>query len=83
MQNIFIGFFDAVGGLLKTLLPNLNNSGTGEISGAVQFIVKFIAGADYLFPVTTLFQITGIVVGYHIFLMGVWLVNWVIKLIRG
>lgn len=83
MQSLLIGFFDAIGFLINKLLPDLSNSGLSGAGDSINTIVKFIAGADYFFPVETLFQVTALVVGYHLFIMGLWLFNWIIKLIRG
>ncbi len=83
MQNLLIGFFDAIGNFLNSILPNLGDSGLSGVSDSIQTIVKFIAGADYFIPVETIFQITGIVMGYYVFVIGLWVFNWVVKLIRG
>jgi hypothetical protein len=83
LQNILIGFLDFVKSFLNTVLPNLNSGGTQNISDAVKYMITFISAANYLFPVTTLFTVIGIVMAYKIFMMALWVVNKVIKLIRG
>lgn len=83
MQSILIGFFDAIGYFINILLPNFAGDGLNGASESIQTVVTFIAGADYFFPVETLFYITGLVVSYHLFMMGLWLFNWVVKLLRG
>lgn len=83
MQGILIGLFDAIGFLINKLLPNFAGDGLASVGDSVQTVVVFIAGADYFFPVETLFQITALVVSYHVFIMGMWLFNWVVKIIRG
>lgn len=83
MTNILCSFFDFIGNLLNTLLPNMNISGLDNISSAISYIVAFISASDYLFPVTTLFQITGIVLAYRVYLFGVWVFNWIVRTVRG
>lgn len=83
MTKIFCGFFDFIGDLLNSLLPTLNGTGTQQISDGVVFFVKLISAADYLFPVSTLFQVIGIVIAYKTFMMALWVVNWVIRTVRG
>lgn len=83
MTKILCDFFDWIGSLLNSLLPNLTTNGVSNISDSVAFFVKLIGAADYLFPVSTLFQVIGIVVAYKLFMMGLWLVNWLIRTIRG
>jgi hypothetical protein len=83
MQNIIIGFFDLLGELLDSLLPHMSSNGITQITDAVQFFINLISASNYLFPVTTAFTITGIVMGYKVFMFGWWIVSKVIDLIRG
>lgn len=83
MTDTICGFFDLVGNLINSLLPTLNGTGTSQILSAVAFFVKLISAANYLFPVDTLFEVIGIVVSYKLFMMGLWVANWVIRTVRG
>lgn len=83
MQNIICGFFDLIGSLLNALLPNMNTDGMTNISEAIVYFVNLISVADYLIPVSTIFQVTGIVMSYKLFMFSTWVANKVITLIRG
>lgn len=83
MQNIICGFFDLIGSFLDSLLPNMSSNGFSQITDALTFFVSLISGADYLFPVSTLFQVIGIVMSYKVFMFSTWIANKVITLIRG
>ncbi|MNN67895.1 hypothetical protein D3C81_1835560 [compost metagenome] len=82
MTNILIGLLDFLSMILNGL-PSFSGAGTSEIGNAVLYMVKFISFANYLIPVDTILQVTMIVVGYKLTMMGIWLVNWVIHVIRG
>lgn len=83
MTNILIGLFDFLAMLLNNLLPNFSGSGTSEISSSISFFVKTISLANYLIPVNTIFTVTGLVIGYKLIMLGIWVANWVIRTVRG
>lgn len=83
MTDLLCGFFDLIGDLLNSLLPSMPTNGAGSISSAIAFFVNLIGAANYLFPVSTLFEAIGILMVYKVFNMSVWIVNWVIRTVRG
>lgn len=83
MTSILVGFFTWIGNILNSTLPNLNSGGTSNVSSAVAYVVQLISVADYLIPVDTIFEITGLVISYKIAMMAWYVVNWIIRTIRG
>ena len=83
MTNIIIGLLDFLSMLLNTMLPDFNTEGIGQISTSITYFVQTISLANYLIPVNTIFVVTGLVVGYKILMFGVWIVNWIIRTVRG
>ena len=83
MTDILIGFFDMIGSFINSVLPTLDNSGVSQISDAITFFANLIGAANYLIPVSTIFEITGILISYKLYLMGLWLFSWIVKTVRG
>lgn len=79
MTKIICNFLDFLGNSLNFLLPSISDTGVSQVSDAVLFFVKFISAADYLFPVSTLFTVIGIVVSYKLFMVSWWVINWILK----
>jgi len=83
MTNIIIGLLDFLALLLNKFLPSFNSSGTSEISTSITYFAQTIALANYLIPVNTIFTVTGLVIGYKLIMLGVWVANWIIRTVRG
>jgi hypothetical protein len=83
MTDILCGFFDMIGNFISSVLPDLSNSGISQISDSVKFFANLIGAANYLFPVSTLFEIMGIFIAFKIYTMGLWFFGWLIRTIRG
>jgi hypothetical protein len=83
LTNIIICLLDFLSFLLNKFLPNFNSGGTNEISNSITYFVQTISLANYLIPVNTIFTVTGLVIGYKLIMLGIWVANWIIRTVRG
>lgn len=83
MQEFFISLFNGIIGLLNDIVPDFNSDGASQVSSGIDTILDYIDKMNYFFPMKDLFIILGIIIAIMMSRFVLFLVNWVIKRIRG
>lgn len=75
-QAILSIYYSMTNGLIN-LMPTF--SVQQEVINGAQSFLQSMANINQIFPINTLITCLGIIIGYHMFTLGFYIVNWVIR----
>lgn len=83
MQDFFISLFNGIIGFLVDLVPDFSSNGAEKVSSGIDTIAGYMGKMSYIFPMGTVFTILSLVIAILFGRFAMFLVNLVIKRIRG
>lgn len=81
MTGIIVNVLNWLAGVITAHIPaiTLDSGVLGNVSDAIAYVLDVVAKTNWIFPVPDALLIIGIVIGFTLVKVGIFVANWVIQ----